>query len=183
MAGYYDRDRNPRSVSTGLPSSAPTAMGTMNHPMTHHGNVAEYQVSGIPFFYALTCSSHTVHTITFPFVTQWVQIVVSDSNQIVKVAYEKAGLAHDGGKYTSSGSGGVLTGTNYVLVDSTAMVDASNGHIWRIKTDQLAFISAGTPTVYIAAGLTNVPSSEFPSLSGIIGIGAEPTVADDDGSA
>ena len=169
---YYDRDR--------MNETTRLVGGTMNHAYSHHGNVAEYQVSGIPFFYTFTAAANTVHTITFPFVTQWVQIVVSDSNQSVKVAYEKAGLGHSGGNFTG---GSALTGTNYVIVDSTAMVDASNGHIWRMKTNQLAFISGATPTIYITAGLTSVPSTDFPSLSGILGIGASTNLkADDNGS-
>lgn len=175
MAGYYDRDRNPNGA---FGASATTA-GVMNHPYTHHGNVAEYQVSGIPFFYALTCTANTVHTVTFPYVTQWIQIVVVDSNQTVKVAYEKAGLGHDGGNFTG---GNALTGKNFVLVDSAVSNDANNGHIWRMKTNQLAFISGSSTTVYIIAGLTGVPSDHFPSLSGIIGIGANPVQVDDDGT-
>ena len=171
---YYDRDR--------MNESTRLVAGTMNHAYSHHGNVAEYQVSGIPFFYALACTAHTVHTVTFPFVTQWVQIVVSDSNNSVKVAYEKAGLAHNGGKF-SAGQTGVLTGTNYATIDSyPGGGDGNNGHVWRMKTNQLAFITSDTTcTVFITAGLTSVPSSDFPSLSGIIGIGAEPTVVDDAG--
>ena len=173
---YYDRDRmnqDPRLVA-----------GTMNHAYSHHGNVAEYQVSGIPFFYALACTAHTVHTVTFPFVTQWVQIVVSDSNKTVKVAYEKAGLAHNGGQFTAVGSGGLLSGTNYATVDSyPGGGDGNNGHVWRMKTNQLAFITPDSDaTVFITAGLTSVPSSDFPSLSGIIGIGAAPVQVDDDGT-
>lgn len=176
---YYDRDR--------MGETTRLVAGTMNHAYSHHGNVAEYQVSGIPFFYALTCAANTVHTVTFPYVTQWIQIVVKDSNQTVNVAYEKAGLAHTGGNFVdSTATGGTdtrLLGTNYVTVDSQGAADGNNGHVWRMKTNQLAFIASSTPTVFITAGLTSVPSSEFPSLSGIIGIGAAPTQVDDDGSA
>ena len=174
MAGYYDRDRNPRSTTTGLPSSAPTAMGTMNHPITHHGNVAEYQVSGIPFFHTFTSTSDVVHTITFPFVTQWVQIVVPD-NESIKVAYCKEGLAHTGGLFIDSSlSGGTdkrLTGTNYVTIDGSNSADIPNGSIWRMKTNQIAMIGDDPIVVSIVAGLTNVPSSDFPDLSAITGIG------------
>ena len=173
MAGYYDRDRNPRLDSTGI-SGTRTAAGTMNHPMTHHGNVAEYQVSGIPFFHAFTSAADTVHTITFPFVTQWIQIVVPD-NEEIKVAYCKEGLAHTGGNFEDNSlSGGAdtrLLGTNYVTIDGSNSADIPNGSIWRMKTNQIALIGDSTILVSIVAGLTNVPSSDFPDLSAITGIG------------
>ena len=172
---YYDRDRNPRSPSTGLPVSR-TAMGTMNHPMTHHGNVAEYQVSGIPFFYTFTTAEDTVHTITFPYVTQWIQIILDD-NKSIKVGYTKAGLEHDGGNYEEehaplSNADTRLTGSNYVVFDSTSAGDLPNGAIWRMKTNQLAIISANEVRVSIVAGLTNVLSSDFPDISTITGCGS-----------
>ena len=167
MAGYYDRDRNPRVPGTGARASAFTAAGTMNHPMTHHGNVAEYQVSGIPFFHAFTSAADTVHTITFPFVTQWIQIVVPD-NEEIKVAYCKEGLAHTGGNFTG---GSALAGTNYVTIDGSTAADMPNGSIWRMKTNQIALIGDAAILVSIVAGLTNVPSADFPDLSAITGIG------------
>ena len=175
MAGYYDRDRNPRTPGTEARTSAFTAAGTMNHPMTHHGNVAEYQVSGIPFFYTFTTAEDTVHTITFPYVTQWIQIILDD-NKSIKVGYTKAGLAHDGGNYeddTANGNADTrLTGTNYVVFDSTSAGDLPNGAIWRMKTNQLAIISANEVRVSIVAGLTNVLSSDFPDISSITGCGS-----------
>ena len=53
MAGYYDRDRNPRvndgGSTQGNRESTFSAAGTMNHPITHHGNTAEYMASGFPY--------------------------------------------------------------------------------------------------------------------------------------
>ena len=163
---YYDRDRmnaDPRLVA-----------GTMNHAYSHHGNVAEYQVSGIPFFHTFTSAEDTVHTITFPFVTQWVQVVVPD-NEEIKVAYCKEGLAHTGGNFTdkrnSGGTDDRLVGTNYVTIDGSNSADIPNGSIWRIKTNQIAMIGDKEILVSVVAGLTNVPSSDFPDLSAITGIG------------
>ena len=62
MAGYYDRDRQNDAVKPA---------GTMNHPITHHGNVAEYQASGFP--YVITLSGAQSDTrVKFPYVTQWI---------------------------------------------------------------------------------------------------------------
>ena len=177
MAGYYDRDRNPRTPGTEARASAFTAAGTMNHPMTHHGNVAEYQVSGIPFFYTFTTAEDTVHTITFPYVTQWIQIILDD-NKSIKVGYTKAGLGHDGGNYVEEYGDPMnpvdtrLTGTNYVVFDSTTAGDLPNGAIWRMKTNQLAIISDAEVRVSIVAGLTSVLSSDFPDISSITGCGS-----------
>ena len=171
--GYYDRDRSPPG-KTGT-SYDRVAAGTMNHPMTHHGNVAEYQVSGIPFFYTFTTAEDTVHTITFPYVTQWIQIILDD-NKSIKVGYSKAGLAHDGGNYedntATGGADSRLLGTNYVVFDSTSAGDLPNGAIWRMKTNQIAIISAAEVRVSIVAGLTSVVGSDFPDISTISGCGS-----------
>ena len=175
MAGYYDRDRNTRN-SSGVITNRDAA-GTMNHPMTHHGNVAEYQASGIPFMYRFTTVANTVHTITFPYVTQWVQIILPD-NVSMMMAYSKEGLTFTGGSLTG---GKALAGTNHVILSSA---DNQNiGNVWRWKTNQVAFVSVGTIAVTVVAGLTNVPSSDFPDLSSILGVGASTGIQSDyDGS-
>ena len=80
MAGYYDRDRNPRSTSSGLPTTDPIAAGTMNHAYAHHSSVAEYQSSGIPFVATktgLNANSQAVDVdINLPYVSRWIMINV-----------------------------------------------------------------------------------------------------------
>ena len=48
MAGYYDRDRQSDTIKPA---------GTMNHPMTHHGNTSEYQASGFPLVQVVTLTT------------------------------------------------------------------------------------------------------------------------------
>ena len=107
MAGYYDRDRNPRTPGTEARTSAFTAAGTMNHPMTHHGNVAEYQASGIPFAQKVVCNVDHAVQVDFPFVTQWVQVIV-DKDDKVQVAFQESGLAISGNGF-DGGSGNSLS--------------------------------------------------------------------------
>ena len=148
----------------------------MNHPITHHGNVAEYQASGVPFIYRFTTVADTVHTITFPYVTQWVQVILPDSSSMM-MGVSKQGLAHDGGEFTA-GKAGALTGTNHVVINSN---DNQNiGNVWRWKTNQVTFISGSAIIVTVVAGLTNVPSGDFPDMTSIVGIGADTNIKSDD---
>ena len=184
--GYYDRDRANRNYTTGnhgTPNSS-TAAGTMNHPMTHHGNVAEYQASGIPFMQKVTLADNTMTTISFPYVTQWIQVYL-DAGAKVQVGYDLNSFTHSGGEFQVSGAhGAALTGTNHIVLDSNNTVPG-NGTLWRIKTDKISFfkVTGTTPSVYVIAGLTNVPSSDFPGLTGLIGTGSSTgVITTDDGS-
>ena len=82
---YYDRDRNPRSTSTGLPTSSADAAGTMNHPSTHYGNTAEFLVSGWPYIH----DGSTGTNVDFTHVTQW--IVVTAGNAPVTISFKSGG--------------------------------------------------------------------------------------------
>lgn len=178
---YYDRDRNTRNSSGAVTNR--DAAGTMNHPMTHHGNVAEYQASGIPFMQKVTLADNTMTTISFPYVTQWIQVYL-EAGAKVQVGYDINSFTHTGGNFTSGPPDTRLTGTNHVVLDSNNTVPG-NGTLWRIKTDKISFfkVTGTTPAVYVIAGLTNVPSSDFPGLTGLIGTGSSTgVVTTDNGS-
>ena len=57
--------------------------------------------------------------------------------------------------------------------------DATQGHnptpnktgVWRLKCKEIYIKASGDTAVSIIAGMTNVPSIEFPDLSGLEGIG------------
>ena len=88
MAGYYDRDRNPRTPGTEARTSAFTAAQTMNHPHSHVGNTAEYMASGYPFMQTVKINGasyardtdgavtalddNDIVKVSFPYVTRWV---------------------------------------------------------------------------------------------------------------
>ena len=161
--GYYDRDRNPRSPTTGIPSATPTSMGTMNHPITHHGNVAEYQASGIPFAKKITLTQNVRTQLKFPYVTQWVEVII-ENDHAVEVAFAEKGL-----------STATASTNNHVLIDGGSVSgQRSFGGIWRLKCNQLWFLTgeSGGANIYVIAGLTNVPYEDFPNISGIVGVGA-----------
>ena len=185
MAGYYDRDRNVRKTdgTYNVPGDA-TVAPIMNHPMTHHGNVAEYQASGIPFFQKVTCPQDDTVTVQFPFVTQWVQVIVQKDKKVA-VSFQESALSHSGGNFNGTGSNdSALAGVNYVILDGSSETAGSSGMVWRMKTTQLCFLEeSGTSIeVYIVAGLTGVPRDQFPDISSIIGVGATAVITTNDGT-
>ena len=139
MAGYYDRDRNPGGAGTR------TTAGTMNHPYTHHGNTAEYLVSGWPYV-----KSHTsggggaeIVTINFPFVTQFIQ--VSSIGGTAEIRFKSGG-----------------TSVFKVPTGTTVRLD--------VKCKDVFITCQANDTVSIAAGLTNVHRDEFPDISALEGV-------------
>jgi len=163
MSGYYDRDRNPRKTDGTEDMGTYTAAGTMNHPITHHGNAAEYQVSGIPFAKKIALVKDARTQLKFPYVTQWVEVII-EADHAVEIAFAEKGL-----------STATATTSNHVLVDGGSVSgQRSFGGIWRLKCNQLWFLcgETGGANIYVIAGLTNVPFADFPDISGIIGVGA-----------
>ena len=164
MAGYYDRDRNVRKADgTYNTVSDQTMAGTMNHPYTHHGNVAEYQASGIPFVMQVSLTTGQMKKVDFPFVTQWIMI---QSSNDVYVAFSAAGQ--------QGGSGG----DNFFIAQTLSGESPGSMPIMRLKCKEIYFKDpTGGTTVTVIAGLTNVPAADFPDITGLVGIGADATVA------
>ena len=169
MAGYYDRDRRPRNAN-GTENSwdANTAAGTMNHVYSHHGNVAEYQVSGFPFVQRVALTADQEKVLTFPYVTQWIQFEVDGGNDCA-VAFSESG---------QEGQVGSGEGTNYFVVksatgsgDSTTFTPSTNRFPIRCAKVYLSDLGSSGCTVTVIAGLTAVRSSEFPDISGLKGVG------------
>ena len=170
MAGYYDRDRRPRNAN-GTQNSwdANTPAGTMNHVYSHHGNVAEYQVSGFPFVQRVQLDADQEKVLTFPYVTQWIQFEV-DGGEDCAVAFGEAG---------QEGQSGGGKGTNYFVVksamstanDATTFSPSTNRFPIRCAKVFLSDLNGSGCTVTVIAGLTAVRSSEFPDISGLKGVG------------
>tara|TARA_Y100000034_G_C6855245_1_gene388569 strand:- start:843 stop:1328 length:486 start_codon:yes stop_codon:yes gene_type:complete len=143
MAGYYDRDRNPSGGTR-------TAAGTMNHPMTHHGNTAEYMASGFPFVY-----HHGVdmadQRIEFPFVTQWILISAPTKDAHIAFRSSQADVAAS-------------------VVSNKFIIPQDSAIILPIKCIDLWIDSDGATDVSVMAGLTGVPRSQFPSIIALEGI-------------
>jgi len=146
MAGYYDRDRNTRTAY-GHNANAKSTAGTMNHPMTHHGNTAEYMGSGFPWVYQKG-SAYADERIEFPFVTQWVCITSASACHIA---------------FKASQSDEVGDAMRFMIPANTLMP-------LRIKCVDMWVDSGVATDVTIMAGLTNVPRSEFPTITGLEGV-------------
>ena len=165
MSGYYDRDRNTRTIY-GHNANAQNTPGTMNHPMTHHGNVAEYQTSGIPFVMQVALTGGQKKKVEFPFVTQWIMIQTNQAD--VYVAFSADG---------QQGSGVTNGANNFFTVQTLTNESPGSMPLLRLKCKEIFLKDpAGGSTVTIIAGLTNVPSADFPDISKIVGVGRDATV-------
>lgn len=147
---YYDRDRNPRTPGTDARTSAFTAAQTMNHPITHHGNVAEYQASGFPFVYTTNGAVDDIK-IQFPFVTQW--ICVSAIGGDVSIAF-KPEASNDS--------------TDDAMKFTIKTTDENSPPVFRFRCTDLYVTSAGNCS--IAAGLTSVSRDQFPDITELEGV-------------
>jgi len=129
------------------------------------GNVGSYQVSGIPFASgSLTApsSSSAPLEITFPYVTQWVQIIPHSDNgakRDLKVGFSQNGV---------SGSG-----TNYFRVH-TRNTD-TYAPVYNLKVTSLFFQSDSSSTIEfdVVAGLTSIETKNIlpANWSGSVGVG------------
>lgn len=166
MSGYYDRDRNTRT-SSGHAANAYNAAGTMNHAYSHHGNVAEYQASGFPLVQKVTLTTGQEAVVNFPFVTQWISFATNGNDAYV--AFSESG---------QEGQVGSGEGTNYFPIQTAATGAGNAGPIFRIKCNKVFLKDVtGASVVYIIAGLTNVPASEFPDISSLVGVGTTCTIS------
>jgi len=103
----------------------------MQHPIPGPNFVPEYQVAGLPF----ATASVGTGLLSFPFVTQWVQIQSLSGN--AKIAFTEAGL----------------NGSNNFIVSSGSA--PSEMYRWKVKE---LWISG---TVQVVAGLTMVPPEKM----------------------
>ena len=145
---------NPWNISPGL-----------NH-------VGAYQVSGRPFAQGeINASAGNGTTVTFPEVTQWVQIYNYDADNDCKVGFSELGLL--GTAYTFP-NGVTFTGKNYFKVPASGANGPGISPVMHIKISELHLKDADD--VYIVAGLTNIlaarcSGSSGPSWSGSLGVG------------
>lgn len=124
---YYDRDRS---------NAAPM----MHQPKTYIGNTAEYLVAGWPFVCTYTGASGNgsdeTKTVTFNYVTQFVQITAHDGDISLKI--------------NGSSAFQVPSGT-------TVRLD--------VKCTELVITVPDTKTFSLVAGLTNISKNQYPTDS------------------
>lgn len=192
MAGYYDRDRNTRwpDGSPNFDSDNPVG-GTMNHAYSHHMNSNEYIASGTPFVHTQTIADSgwtagsggkykdRMFTVTFPYVTRWLMIRVTEPDGTTAATDIKIGFG-----IANSNTEGVAS-TNYVTTAVT------NGVRLELKCKKLYFVQPGSDqgegahTVEIIAGLTNVrdfPVTTDRYISGITSSTKEGTTTTSNGT-
>ena len=111
-------------------------------PAPHHGMVAEYQQSSIPF---VTGSTHTGDTyeLTFPFVTRWI-VVTNSSDTVMKIGFTETGI----------------DANQYINIPAGAMSPR-----FEVKCTSLFIDGTSGKTYEVLAGLTNVQSGSFPGLT------------------
>ena len=149
MSGYYDRDRRPRLANGNEDNwNSETPAGSMSNPYSHHGNVAEYQCSSIPWLQEYATASN--QKVEFPFVTRWIVVTavgVTPTTHAVKIAFSSTGIAN----------------SQYITIPAGSMsprIEVKCTHMWVTSAAE----------VNIMAGLTNVHTSQFPDITGLDGI-------------
>ena len=117
---------------------------TFNYPRSGQANVAEYQISGLPWVSGGLSVSQTVSTkIDFPHVTQEIEIRPTAGSVFVS--------------FTSGG----LHGTNRVIATTSVPFK------FKVRCRSIFLLgSGGGSTVDVAASLTHVLHHNFPLLTG-----------------
>lgn len=116
---------------------------SFNYPASGLNNVGEYQASGLPYVTSSAVTTTPSH-IQFPYVTKFFTIV-NPSGGSVRVGFTEAGVQ----------------GTNFFSVAP------SGSQSLDIRCKSL-FVraEAGSATVQVVAGLTQIPAQRLPVLTG-----------------
>ena len=122
---------------------------SINWPKPHHGHASEYQVSSWPFVTSSNVGT-TASEFKFTHVTRWIMVInETPSGGTSKDVYFG---------FTQNGA----NNSNHIHILSGQMVgplEVKCGSIW------VRGSNATTP-VSVAAGLTNIPLSDFPAITG-----------------
>ena len=124
---------------------------------SHHNNVDEYLGSALPFVTGSLATARVDNAdnagkcIQFPYVTRWIVVVNESSDRVLRVAFTNNGL--DANPPSNSNFFRVATGqaTPRLEIKCTKIFVGSEG---------------GTGTCSIIAGYTNIPTKNYPELSG-----------------
>ena len=156
---YYDIDRRrreqPGDTNPGdddFPTLSHPVAGYMNHPITHHGNVAEYQASGFPYVITLDGAQDDT-LIKFPFVTQWICV---------------SGLGADAFFAFKSGSSSDTSGN--AMKFCVQETNGASPPIFHVRCVDLYVTGGGAGGISVAAGMTSVPRKDFPDIAGLEGV-------------
>ena len=150
---YFDADRNGN-------------VGGMQNAVPHHGHVAEYQQSCIPYVTSSVTDGQKCERITFPYVTRF--IVVSNleatAGNHIRFGFSEFGTQGEHGSSVSNEQ----HGDNYFILaggQSTGRIEIKCKEIW-VAGGSTSLGFSGGRRYSVLSGLTNVPSGSFPSLTG-----------------
>ena len=129
---------------------------SVHYPRPHHGSSSEYQVSGFPYVTGSTTSEVGATTpikVTFPYVTQFIQVTNIGSNPLYV-------------GFTENGVKGTETANRFqIFKDATGN---RRSPVIPVKCKEIFFLSSTSTTGFqLIAGLTNV--RDFPVMSGSSG--------------
>ena len=122
----------------------------MQYPRPHHGSTSEFQVSGFPFVTGSAAdevgTSNPVK-VTFPYVTQFIQVSNIDADDGLFVGF------------TENGIKGTESSQRYFVPKNSA------GPTIPVKCKEVFFLAAANTVGFtVVAGLTNV--KDFPAVTG-----------------
>ena len=171
-----------------------------NWPKAGPNYVPAYQASGIP--YVTTSVNNEVQCVdangasskpiqvNFPFVTRFFTIRNTGKNGL-RVGFTQNGVFAPGDRLPVAGTKPLKEGRNYFVIPTSSIANGANWsesiQTFEIRCKSLFFMSdhasQNTPAVAHAssfaliAGLTTIPSSEFPVLTGSISSGSDHVIA------
>jgi hypothetical protein len=139
---YYDRDKS-------------NAQPSMKWPKPHHGSVAEYATSAWPCIKSgtTTVSKIAPVTVTFEYVTRWIQITNTGG----------AALA-----LSFANPGTLVIPVTYYTVPIGAVSPRLELKCVKLYINTLSATTAASYS--IVAGLTSIPADGFPDISGLTGV-------------
>lgn len=118
------------------------------------GHVGSYQVSGIPFASGSLTSAGGIVTVTFPYVTQWVQIINHDTSELS----------------CSFSENGMSTNNLFKIHRAHGSNEGEYAPALHIKCTEMFF--TGSIDFDVIAGLTNIETNLLPTnWSGSVGVG------------
>jgi hypothetical protein len=144
---------------------------SLHYPKPHHNNTAEYQVSGIPYVTSSVYNemdTDTVVRVQFPYVTQWFQVVNAGYGAL-RIAFTENGVnSNPNANYYDIVSGSANTGAS--ASTTTPIPQTFHLRVKEIWIKGWPYNDENKAGFQIIAGLTNVPSGEFPTLTGSNGV-------------
>ena len=139
-----------------------------NWTSPHHNFAPEYQCSGQPFVTSsadgeITDSANAGHKIVFPFVTRWVIVTCTDGSNGLKIGFTQNGVDSKGASI--SGSYDERTPANHA--NYFTLGTEKTTHRLELKCTEMYFRgNGGVSDFSLIAGLTNVPPSQFYTMTG-----------------